>query len=145
MRDLGEFKKHRRDLDGFDNDDPQGGFFVFGINGSELRVIVSNGYGWDHVSVSFAHRCPTWGEMEWVRRKFFKPEEFAFQYHAPLADYVDGSMKGNCRTCLHMWRPHEAENFPVPPKWMVGGMSESDAEFQRLMYAADRRKKGLPL
>lgn len=28
-----------------------------------LKVICSNQLGWDHVSVSTEHRCPTWREM----------------------------------------------------------------------------------
>lgn len=152
MRDLTEFSKYRRGLEGFDNNDPRSGFFIFSrsvvdktLRHGELRVIASCSHGWDHVSISRVDCTPTWEEMEWVRRKFFKPEEFAFQYHAPIADYVDGSFKGNCKTCLHLWRPHEAEHFPTPPKYMVGGMSVSDAEFAMLMHEADRREKGLPI
>jgi hypothetical protein len=29
-----------------------------------LRVIASDGEGWDHVSVSLPDRCPTWEEMK---------------------------------------------------------------------------------
>lgn len=147
MRDLRLLEVYRRKLDGWDNRDPKAGFFVFKspTDGAPLRAIVSAGLGWDHVSVSRTDRIPTWLEMEWMRRKFFEPEEFAFQYHAPIADYVDGTFKGNCPTCLHLWRPWEAENFPTPPKWMVGGMTEDEGEFQMRMHEADRRKKGLPL
>lgn len=148
MRDLGELRAYRRGLEGFDNDDPRSGFFIFTSadrGGGQLRVIASCNHGWDHVSVSRSDRIPSWEEMEWIRRRFFRLEEFAFQYHAPIAEYVDGSFKGNCKTCLHLWRPHEAEHFPTPPKYMVGGMSEADAEYEMRMHEADRREKGLLL
>lgn len=102
----------------FEITSPVGPFF--------LRCIASAGFGWDHVSVSLAHRIPLWLEMEHVRRTFFKPEEAVMQYHAPLAEYVDGTFPGNCVTCLHLWRPHEMP-IPKPYKWMVGGMSAEEA------------------
>lgn len=145
MRDLKDFAQWRVKLNGFDNDDPTAGFFVFRspVDGKPLRIIASCSAGWDHVSVSRIDRCPIWGEMEVMRRKFFKPEEFAFQYHAPIADYVDGTFRGNCETCLHLWRPWDA-GMPIPPKWMVGGMTDDQAEFEKEMFLADRRERGLP-
>ena len=93
---------------------------------SWLRCIASNGFGWDHVSVSLEDRCPTWPEMEFIRRTFFRPDEAAMQYHAPLDDYVDGFRKGDCQYCLHLWRPH-SRTIPKPYRWMVGGMSPEEA------------------
>jgi hypothetical protein len=94
------------------------------MTGDGIRVIASSGYGWDHVSVSLQHRCPNWPEMEQIRRMFFCDEEFAFQYHAPVADYMDGTVHG-CVYCLHLWRPH-AGTFPIPPKWMVGMVGQHE-------------------
>jgi hypothetical protein len=96
--------------------------------GQPLRVVASSGCGWDHVSVSLPNRCPNWPEMEFIRRRFFKDDEAAMQYHASIADYVDGSRFGHPH-CLHLWRPH-AGAIPVPPKWMVGGMTREEAEQQ---------------
>lgn len=96
--------------------------------GNLLRVIASSDLGWDHVSVSLPHRCPNWPEMEFIRRQFFKDHEAVMQYHAPVADYVDGSHFGH-PYCLHLWRPHE-QAIPVPPRWMVGGMSPAEANRQ---------------
>lgn len=90
-----------------------------------LMIIASSGDGWDHVSVSGRARCPDWDEMEHVRRLFFREDEAVMQYHAPVADYVDGSKQG-CVNCLHLWRPHDVA-IPAPPKWMVGGMSQDEA------------------
>lgn len=79
-----------------------------------LKVIASDGYGWDHVSVSCEGRCPTWGEMELIKRLFFKEDETAMQLHVPPQDHV------NCHPyCLHLWRPQDAE-IPRPPSELVG-------------------------
>lgn len=82
----------------------------------KLKVIASNDtvLGWDHVSVSLPNSCPTWVEMEHVKREFFEDHEAAMQLHVPVADHV------NCHAyCLHLWRPHAME-IPRPPSWMVG-------------------------
>jgi hypothetical protein len=79
-----------------------------------LRVIVSFGGGWDHVSVSTAGtRTPTWAEMDAVKRLCFRPGEIAMQLHPAEADHI--SIKHNC---LHIWRPHGIE-IPLPPTVMV--------------------------
>ena len=97
--------------------------------GDRMKVIFSTGYGWDHVSVSIKHRCPSWLEMEQIRRLFFEPEEAVMQYHAPLSEYVDGSdPRSGCKFCLHLWRPTRGPEIPTPPKWMVGGMTPAEAE-----------------
>lgn len=111
---------------GFVGDETCGAFiFPSKIDGQDLRVIASSDCGWDHVSISRTNRCPNWPEMEYIRRLFFRDDEAVMQYHAPIADYVDGSKFGH-PYCLHLWRPHAAP-LPTPPKWMVGGMSPAEA------------------
>ena len=83
-----------------------------------LRVIASVGDGWDHVSVSRRTRCPSWEEMEFIKRLFFRKDETAMQLHVPAADHI------NCHPfCLHLWRPL-GRDIPRPPSWMVGPSSE---------------------
>jgi hypothetical protein len=79
-----------------------------------LGIIASSGEGWDHVSVSLPLRCPTWTEMEIVKRLFFKVDEAAMQLHVPVTDHISFHPH-----CLHLWRPHDIE-IPRPPAWMVG-------------------------
>lgn len=87
--------------------------FALDIITRGLRVIASGSMGWDHVSVSTATRCPTWEEMEWVKRELFEPGDTVMQLHVPVAQHK------NCHPyCLHMWRPHDAE-IPLPPAFMV--------------------------
>ena len=87
-------------------------------------VIFSRGCGWDHVSVSFNNRCPTWEEMCEIKSMFFHPDEVVVQYHPAESDYVN-----NHPYCLHLWRPQE-QAMPTPPAWMVGakkGQTLADA------------------
>ncbi len=89
--------------------DPRDGAFVFQFKGVRLRVVASCGGDWDHVSVSNPQRCPTWEEMCFVKRVFFRDDETVIQYHPPEAEYVNRH-----NFCLHLWRPQYAE-LPMPP------------------------------
>ena len=89
--------------------------FRFEDEGPDFVVVASNGDGWDHVSVSTANRCPTWEEMDRIKRIFFKPGEVAMQLHLPPDDHI------NCHPyTLHLWRPHGVKRaIPLPPKEFV--------------------------
>ena len=86
-----------------------GGLFRLG----KLSIIASWQMGWDHVSVSLPDRCPTWEELERVKRAFFRADETAMQLHVPPSDH-----KNLHPYCLHLWRPQWVE-VPRPPAWMV--------------------------
>jgi hypothetical protein len=79
-----------------------------------LAVIASDGGGWEHVSVSLPHRCPTWPEMAYVKGLFWDDGDCVLQFHPPQSEYVN-----NHQFCLHMWRPTHAI-VPMPPSLMVG-------------------------
>lgn len=91
-----------------------GVFEMPGPNGDILTVIVSDGLGWDHVSVSTPKRTPTWSEMCFVKDIFFEEDEVVIQYHPAKKDYVNFY-----KYCLHMWRPQGVE-LPEPPTILVG-------------------------
>lgn len=102
---------------------------TFGDNGAfrmkfgqeSLFVVISDGIGWDHVSVSHRGRTPTWQEMCFVKDAFFGFDDWVVQYHPAIADYV------NCHPyCLHLWRPQNAD-LPKPPSWLVGPKSVTPA------------------
>lgn len=102
-----------RDLPGYEEGNSTNGAFVFRVWGVELRVIVSDGLGWDHVSVSLVDRCPTWDEMCAIKRKFFSDDECAVQFHPPKSEYV------NCHPhTLHLWRKQGAA-VELPPRECV--------------------------
>ena len=88
-----------------------------GPRGIQLDVVVSWGYGWDHVSVLpkglTVGRTPTWEEMCFVKDFFFRSDETVVQYHPSAADYVRLHLH-----CLHLWRPQDVD-LPKPPKIFV--------------------------
>ena len=86
---------------------------IVNCNGVSMRVIASWGGEWDHVSVSLPNRTPTWQEMEYVKRLYFKPEEWAIEYHAAVSDHIN-----NHPFCLHIWRPQDG-SIPTPPSEYV--------------------------
>ena len=76
-------------------------------------VIFSRGGGWDHVSVSFHDRCPTWDEMCYIKDLFFEAGECVMQLHPAKKDYINMHPY-----VLHLWRPQQSE-IPMPPKAFV--------------------------
>ena len=80
----------------------------------KFMVIISDGGGWDHVSVSTRNRCPTWDEMCWVKDLFFDVTEYAIQIHPRAEDYVNDHPH-----CLHLWKPQD-EHLELPPPIFVG-------------------------
>lgn len=123
MRNLREFDGWRIASSPLDMDrnaaaiaDVSGAFgFRLSKEGPNFVVIASSGDGWDHVSVSTRDRCPTWEEMDRIKRIFFKPAEVAMQLHLPADDHI------NCHPyTLHIWRPHGVKRaIPLPPKEFV--------------------------
>ena len=79
-----------------------------------IAVVVSDGEGWDHVSVSLQNRCPTWDEMCLIKDLFFETHEVAMQLHPAKDNYVN-----HHPFCLHLWRPQD-KRIPLPPTDMVG-------------------------
>ena len=78
-----------------------------------LRVIASDGEGWEHVSVSLPNRCPTWDEMCRIKALFWDDEDCVVQFHPPKTDYVNLHPY-----CLHLWRPIGA-TIPLPDMALV--------------------------
>jgi hypothetical protein len=81
--------------------------------GARLAVIATTEHGWDHVSVSLPNRCPTWSEMDFIKRLFFKNNEVAFQLHPATSNHINVH-----NFCLHIWRPQDVD-IPLPPTYMV--------------------------
>lgn len=111
--------------------DGNNGAFSVPRRGVELRVIASDGLGWDHVSVSLPDRCPTWDEMNHVKDLFFDADECVVQFHPPRADYVNDHP-----FCLHLWRWQEGE-FPRPESILVG-LGKAMAREERGLAAKGR-------
>jgi hypothetical protein len=91
------------------------GYFLVTLpHKQKLRVIVSDGEGWEHVSVSRSDRVPTWDEMCQVKALFWDDEDTVMQLHPPQSEWVN-----NHSRCLHLWRPVGIA-IPRPPSLMVG-------------------------
>jgi len=92
-----------------------GAAFQFTFSKIVFRVVASFGDGWDHVSVSLDKpRCPTWGEMCFIKDLFFEPEEVVMQLHPARSEYIDVHPH-----CLHLWKP-QSTTIPTPNKGLVG-------------------------
>lgn len=95
----------------------------FGANGafmptdgplSGALIVVSDGMGWEHASVSFPDRCPTWEEMCALKSALWDEDACVVQFHPPRSDYVNFHPH-----CLHLWRSTK-QTMPRPPSVMVG-------------------------
>lgn len=117
------------------------GYIMLDARKPNKRAVVqwSNGLGWDHVSVSWPSRCPTWEEMCLVKKMFFYADECCVEYHPAEEDYVNQHPY-----CLHIWRPQD-EKIPTPPSFMVGlKKGETMAELmQKVQQAANNRPSEL--
>lgn len=82
------------------------GFFAGKTGSASLRMQVSDGVGWDHVSVSLPTRCPSWEEMCWVKRLWFLDEEAVMQLHPAKSEHVNYHP-----FCLHLWRPQQQDEI----------------------------------
>lgn len=120
MKKLDNINNFRRvDLYGYGDigDEYSGTFIIDRYKNDEFYlVIVSNGLGWDHVSVTLhkknganIKRCPSYEEMQMVKEKVFSEEEVVFQLHPREEDYIDTHPY-----CLHLWKPNNC-NMSIPP------------------------------
>jgi hypothetical protein len=114
----GETNKHRIRIGPFASRERDGnnGLFQFYRGGYILNVMVSDGLGWEHVSVSRLGetRCPSWEDMCFAKDLFWGEEEVVVQYHPAKADYVNMHPY-----TLHLWKPTGVD-IPTPPPIMVG-------------------------
>ncbi len=97
-------------------DGQDGGCGYIYFNGTKAKpasVIFSWGCGWEHVSVSYPNRCPTWEEMCKVKDMFWNEDECVVEYHPPKSECVNKHPY-----CLHLWRKI-GEDFELPPKEFV--------------------------
>ena len=110
MRGLEEIKDNPKITVQQSSDDGFKGWVNVGKGlGNAPYFVCSNGGGWDHVSVSYANRCPTWDEMCKVKEIFFYDDECCVEYHPAKKNYVNVH-----NYCLHIWKPQK-EALPTPP------------------------------
>ena len=129
MKSMDEIRKLPRTIIEQESMDGFGAMVQLLSTGKNRMATVQGSWGcwWDHISVSFTNRTPTWDEMAEVKKMFFRPDEVCFQIHPAEDDYVNYHPY-----CLHIWRP-QVETFPTPPYWMVGPLKgQSMMDIQRI-------------
>ncbi|MGB0971799.1 MAG: DUF7694 domain-containing protein, partial [Mycobacterium sp.] len=110
-----------------DKSDDQNAHYLLHVGRDYLSTRVSNGGGWDHVSVTAqkktrigfasASRCPTWEQMCLVKDVFFHPTETVMQLHVPEQDNIS-----HHNFCLHLWRPQTDDEIArVKRTWLEDG------------------------
>lgn len=90
------------EIDGFN------GCFLVPLDGELWHVIISDGMGWRHVSISNAQKkvLPNWTVMSRMKDAFFGDESWVVQFHPAKDDYVNTHPY-----CLHLW---ESLDEPMP-------------------------------
>jgi hypothetical protein len=91
------------------------GAFIVPLEGEMWQVLLSDGMGWRHLSITNAQtrELPSWNIMCRVKELFFGDDEWAIQYHPPKADYINDHP-----FVLHLWQPLN-EKLPIPFNVMV--------------------------
>ena len=114
MKNLDEILNNKALFEFETGDDGGSCWRQFHTNKFPACIIFSWGGGWDHVSMSFRNRVPSWDEMCWLKDAFFNEDEVAIQYHPAKQEYINTHPY-----CLHIWRKQNYE-IPVPPSIFVG-------------------------
>ena len=101
-------------------DGNNGVFCLKSVKGLGMTLIVSDGGGWDHVSVEIRspnihviQRLPTWDEMCFVKNLFWDEEETVLQFHPDVSRYVNVHPY-----VLHLWKRQGVE-YELPPYQFV--------------------------
>lgn len=94
---------------------------LFKVPGEKgILTIISSGLAdhidannWEHVSVSYKTECPTWNDMDKIKKLFWRDDETVVQFH-PRED----KKKNFHENCLHLWKMANSE-FILPPLILV--------------------------
>ena len=123
LHEIDKFRDHSPAVRSFYGSVGDGTCGVFNIpspvDSALLRVLASADGGWDHVSVSRRNRCPNWTEMEHVKRLLFRTDETAMQLHVAESEHLSLHP-----FCLHLWRPNDGREIPLPPAVFVAPPAE---------------------
>jgi len=115
-----QYRLRDRGMWGSTDEDGMNGSFSIPLPSHKVTAncIVSDGGGWEHVSVHVVERgeerTPSWDEMCAVKDIFWGPEEVVVQFHPAKSEYVN-----NHPHVLHLWRS-TTHKIKTPPSIMVG-------------------------
>ncbi len=104
----------------YDNDEQKTRMGAFQVTSLKFKgvmlIVAADGMGWEHVSVSFKNRTPTWDDMCLVKDWFWGEDDFVVQMHPPKGDHVNFHQH-----CLHLFRKTGTNDFcERPPALLVG-------------------------
>ena len=113
MRDIGEIAMSGKiknmivGMDGFSG--------LVRMSGYTASIIVSDGAGWEHASISpMRNVTPSWDDMCKLKDLIWNDDETVIQIHPPKDQYVN-----NVGNCLHLWRC-AYKDMLLPPSCLVG-------------------------
>jgi hypothetical protein len=97
------------DVDGFN------GAFLVPIDGGMYHVMIGDGLGWKHLSITNAQKkvIPSWEVMCRAKDLFFSDYAWVVQFHPPKEENVNDHPY-----CLHLWESLD-EEMPHPFVVMV--------------------------
>ena len=97
------------------------------LSGYTATLIVSNGAGWEHASISPLRKItPSWEDMCKLKDIIWTEDEAVIQIHPIKDEYVN--LMPNC---LHLWRCIYKE-MVLPPSCLVGPRrGQTKGEFMR--------------
>ena len=144
MSDWNFLNRYRVKVGAFASSERDGcnGFFFLTLDSRKVKVIASDGLGWQHISVSLdgTTNVPSWSIMCQVKEFFFEADDWVMQLHPPKNLNIS-----NHPGCLHLWRPNGGEKIPIPPPILVGHADlgeidtpEKKAEAMKRYIAANR-------
>jgi len=99
MRDIEEIKKSPRLNIQQQGQYAMGGTVIHPLIKNRMVFIASWNDGWEHVSISYKHKNPTWDEMCMIKDVFWNDDETVVQFHPPKDQYVNVHPH-----CLHLWK-----------------------------------------
>ena len=90
------------------------GLFLIPNGEAGLIVIASDGYGWEHVSVSryMSKELPSWYELVLIKNMFWDEEETVVQFIPKKSEHR------SIGEVLHMWKKSGHE-YELPPGIMI--------------------------
>ena len=110
-----QYRVREHKILGSNNEAGNNGFFMFAWRGYHIRVQASDGFGWEHCSVTInRNHTPSWEIMSLVKALFWDAEDCIIQYHPPESKYINMHPH-----CLHLWRKTGYE-FPLPDGILIG-------------------------
>jgi hypothetical protein len=98
-----------------DETDGFNGHFLVPLEGELFHVILSDGMGFRHLSVSNAQKrtLPSWTVLRRLKETFWGDDSWVVQYLPAKDDYVNDH-----KWVLHLWEPLNQE-LPKPPIILV--------------------------